>query len=232
MEITVRLLQEEPTLFQSVIDFIQDPSAWLSVVSIAIAVFALVQTQKQIELSNKHQLFDKRINCYKPCSEFKRLVGNSLGILEFPSSENILKRGQIIRLFESLTQSYYFDSISQIMIFPADFMREKAFMIKLEEIKGMVISLNFLFPKNISKEIEVFIKNYVDVLYDLYCYRLQWVTFSPNQIEVLEHFKKYITDEETMRKKLCDSCHRLYESYKEVEKSKIMEQVEKTIQLL
>ena len=28
MEITVRLLQEEPALFQRIIDFVQDPSAW------------------------------------------------------------------------------------------------------------------------------------------------------------------------------------------------------------
>ena len=33
-----------------------------SVISLIISVFTLVQTQRQIKLSNKHQLFERRLN--------------------------------------------------------------------------------------------------------------------------------------------------------------------------
>lgn len=39
-------------------------SAILSIVSIGIAISALYQTKKQIELSNKHKLFDRRLENY------------------------------------------------------------------------------------------------------------------------------------------------------------------------
>src|SRR5699024_4671763 len=49
---------------QRVIDFIQDPSAWLSIISAVIAIVALFQTQSQIKLSNKQHLFDRRLTDY------------------------------------------------------------------------------------------------------------------------------------------------------------------------
>ena len=36
----------------------------VSVTSIFIALLALFQTKRQIDLSNKQQLFDRRLSCY------------------------------------------------------------------------------------------------------------------------------------------------------------------------
>ena len=45
-------------------DYIKDPDTWLSLLAVVISMIALWQTHRQIKLSNKQQLFDRRLSDY------------------------------------------------------------------------------------------------------------------------------------------------------------------------
>ena len=45
-------------------DYIKDPDTWLSLFAVVISMIALWQTHRQIKLSNKQQLFDRRLSDY------------------------------------------------------------------------------------------------------------------------------------------------------------------------
>lgn len=54
-------------------EFISKPESWLAIITAGTAVFAIWQTRKQIKLSNKHQLMNRRLENYVLVSS---LVGN------------------------------------------------------------------------------------------------------------------------------------------------------------
>ena len=44
--------------------YFTNPETWVSIIAVCLSIIALFQTQKQIKLSNKQQLFDRRIDKY------------------------------------------------------------------------------------------------------------------------------------------------------------------------
>lgn len=45
-------------------EYLLNPEFWASIISIVIATVALVQAKRQIKISNKHKLFDRRLEKY------------------------------------------------------------------------------------------------------------------------------------------------------------------------
>lgn len=45
-------------------EYLKNPDTWLTLIAIIISIVALFQTSKQTKLSNKQQLFDRRLEKY------------------------------------------------------------------------------------------------------------------------------------------------------------------------
>lgn len=101
--------------------FLSEPETWFSLVTASCAVWAVFQTKKQIELSNKHQLFDRRLNNYLAvrdilgcCHEKKDLIDyhSSHIIEESPTSE---ENTAIALAFIALTSNHYTGNLSTLI---------------------------------------------------------------------------------------------------------------------
>ena len=46
------------------LEYIKKPDTWIAILTVVISIIALCQTGKQTKLSNKHQLFDRRLEKY------------------------------------------------------------------------------------------------------------------------------------------------------------------------
>ena len=45
-------------------DYLKNPDTWMSMIAIVLSIIALFQTSRQVKLSNKQQLFDRRLSRY------------------------------------------------------------------------------------------------------------------------------------------------------------------------
>ena len=142
MEITVRLLQEEPTLFQRMIDFVQDPSAWLSIISAAIAIVALFQTQSQIKLSNKQQLFDRRLADYMLLNELAATYQKY-----YESKETETNAWTILH---SLMETGFLINVQGILWDRSSVHNQNEYQIKVEEIQKLLWKLRLFFLKKLA----------------------------------------------------------------------------------
>lgn len=46
------------------LEYIKNPETWLTLIAVIISIIALWQTHQQIKLSNKQQLFDRKLSRY------------------------------------------------------------------------------------------------------------------------------------------------------------------------
>ena len=67
-------------------EFFSNPNTWLSIVTTLVAVFALSLTLWQIRLSNKQQLFDKRLDKYLFVLDMLSTYKNAESTLDYDMS--------------------------------------------------------------------------------------------------------------------------------------------------
>ena len=156
MEITVRLLQEEPTLFQHMIDFVQDPSAWLSIISAAIAIVALFQTQSQIKLSNKQQLFDRRLADYMLLNELAATYQKY-----YESKETETNAWTILH---SLMETGFLINVQGILWDRSSVHNQNEYQIKVEEIQKFALEIEIVFPEKVGYTAGAFLRGYSKTL--------------------------------------------------------------------
>lgn len=226
MEITVRLLQEEPTLLQSIIDFIQDPSAWLSIISAVIAVVALFQTQRQIKLSNKQQLFDRRLTDYLIAkdvinSQIKGCIKNGKGF----DATRIL--------FDMMTPSF-FATVRNAPFDIKDGMIRNSFYAKLQELENIGEEMVIIFDKENIEPLKIFFKAYCDAAravhtYLEFCYlRDNNMLFSVPDDPLSKNVPAFV---EKRKEDAIMWFDKLKTAYDTLEKSKVMDNLPKYLKL-
>ena len=137
----------------------------LSIIATIVAIYALWQTQIQITISNKHKLFDKRVEKFMLITGLISLFEESKQLMNNEGYDNYI---DVIVLFHSLTNNTYLQDIGNIIdnINQED-IRQK-FLVKLEELKKMSIEVEFIFSKNNIDLIKKFIYKYQELLRTIY----------------------------------------------------------------
>ena len=226
MEITVRLLQEEPTLLQSIIDFIQDPSAWLSIISVVIAIMALFQTQRQIKLSNKQQLFDRRLTDYLIA---KDVINSQI--------KDYIKNGESFDatkiLFDMMTPSF-FVSIRDAPFELTDNRIRNSFYAKLQELENIGEEMVIIFDKENIEPLKAFFKAYCDAAgsihtYIDFCYlKDNNIPFSAPDEPLSKNVPAFV---EKKKENAIMWFDKLKTAYETLEKSKVMDNLPKYLKL-
>ena len=229
MEITVRLLQEEPTLLQSIIDFIQDPSAWLSIISAVIAIVALFQTQSQIKLSNKQHLFDRRRTDYLIAKD----VINSQ-IKDHIKNEEGFDAAKI--LFDMMTPEFFASvkNITNVMSSYSNNEIKNQFYTRLHELEKIGEEMVIIFGKKNVEPLKEFFNAYCDAARSIQSYlEFQYlqennISFSVPDDPLSKNPRAFVAKN---RKDAIMWFDKLKTAYDVLEKSKVLDNLPKYLKL-
>ena len=229
MEITVRLLQEEPTLFQHMIDFVQDPSAWLSIISAVIAIVALFQTQSQIKLSNKQQLFDRRLTDYLIA---KDVINSQI--------KDYIKNGESFDatkiLFDMMTPEFFASvkNITDVLSSYSDKEIKNQFYTRLQELEKIGEEMVIIFGQKNTEPLKAFFKVYCDAARSIQSYlEFQYlqehnISFSVPDDPLSKNPRAYV---DKNREDAVMWFDKLKTAYDALEKSKVMDNLPQYLKL-
>lgn len=136
----------------------------LPIVSLIIALVAIFQTKKQIELSNKQHLFDRRLEKY--------IIIKDLLSLYSENREIIVDREDLIRCvefrFSGLTNVSYLTDMIFAIKEPLKSDKQNVFLSKCEMLEKYAVEISLLWDNDTGKIFGKFIKTYKEVLFKLY----------------------------------------------------------------
>ena len=114
-----------------------------AIITAFIAIIALLQTHKQIKISNKQFLFDKRLSKYLLTRGLLELYKDNENLLDYtnnPDNEPIIVDFQ----FTNLTNNNYLKDITCIIKEPKNNDFKNNFLIKIEELKKLSNETQFI----------------------------------------------------------------------------------------
>lgn len=219
------MLQE---FMNNTINFIGDNI--FSVITAITAIVAIWQTHKQLKISNKQHLFDKRMEKFLICIGMLSLYSENKMLIKEENKDVAL---EVTMLFSGLTDNLYLKDIGNII---NDTHNEKLridFLIKLEELYKVASEIELIFPSRHSKILKKFILEYRDLLQKLYKYRCVLEKIEKENDKKPQEFVKLqkIFAEEKYREELYDTYKKIDTIYKEIEAKNIIEKVKKQIEL-
>lgn len=207
---------------------------FFSIITAVIAIIALFQTYVQIKISNKQFLFDKRLDKYLLAKGLLELYKDNEKLLDYnncPDDEAIIVDYQFI----NLTNNNYLKDVTCIINEPKNNDFKNAFLVKIEELKGLSTEIRFLFPNKNGQLLENFIMKYQNILMELYKYQiildLMMNDAIPrkNKPTYIELQKDY--GELEHRHRLYNAINELKKSYYDVLDKKVINKIEKSIKL-
>ena len=205
-----------------------------AIITAIIAIIALLQTRKQIKISNKQFLFDKRLNRYLLTKGLLELFKEHEKLLDYsnhPDDEAIIVDFQ----FANLTNNNYLKDITCIINEPKSNDFKNDFLIKIEELKKLSNEVRFIFHNKSGKLLSNFIMKYQNLLMELYKYQIVLDLMMNDNIPrknkptYKELQKEY--GEINHRHRLYDAISELKQSYYCVVKNKSINKIEKLIKL-
>ena len=195
-----------------ILDFVENNL--FAIITASIAIIALFQTHKQIKISNKQFLFDKRLNKYLLAKGLLELYKDNESLLDYtddPDDEAIIVDYQFI----NLTNNNYLKDVTCIINEPNE--------------------VRFLFQNKNGLLLGNFIMEYQNVLMELYKYQMVLDSMvndnipRKNKPPYNELQKNY--DELKHRQRLYNAIDNLKKSYHEVVSKKTVNEIEKSIKL-
>lgn len=208
---------------------LKSPELLVSIISACIALVAIWQTHKQIKLSNKQQLFERRLNSYMFLSDFLGLYKTSRELIEQERQDKPIE--SIENEFVYLTNSAYLENITYVIReqFFSDL--HKRFLLKREEIKKEAKTLLFLFDKKISAPMSDFLLCYEKLLAEMRAYQkfLNDVRDDSDKEIVIRKMtmeqRLDFFEEKEKREPLLNAYRELKEAYAKIEKEKLEEKL-------
>ena len=215
-----------------ILDFIENNL--FAIITALVAIIALLQTHKQIKISNKHFLFDKRLSKYLLAIGLLELYKNNENLLDYTDhsdDEAIIVDYQ----FVNLTNNNYLKDITNIINEPKNGEFKNKFLVKIDELNQLSNEVRFLFKGNSGLLLSRFIMKYQSTLMELYKYQVLLNLMENSDIPRenkptnSELQKEY--GELKHRHRLYDAIGDLKRSYQEIVSKKVINKIEKSIEL-
>lgn len=141
-----------------------------TITSSVLAVVAIFQTKKQIELSNKQNLFKDRVTGYLILKGLINLYNENRKQIEEEKKEEIYFNCEI--LFYEMINNSYLEPMGEVMKSPLHNPEQKEFLKLLEDLRNNAEKMEFIFEGEVAIKIKEFMLAYAELLMELYKYRI------------------------------------------------------------
>lgn len=196
------------------------------------AVVAIGVSVHQIRLSNKQQLFERRLKAYMMANSIISLCKENYVFL----SEKRKAEPQFANdlVFVWLTNNTYMEGQAEAIEHPLEQPFHKELLKKREELRNMAMEFEFIFKGNVASLYGNFLRDYENALAVMYQYQIIIKKMEeengkhPNTSEVLSK----MFSEEEYRDRLYDALGKLKVSYDTVSQEKNDKQLRKQLALI
>lgn len=145
-------------------EYLTNPDAWLSFIAVCLSIIALFLTQKQIKLSNKQQLFDRRLEKY--------LIFRDLITLYKSNRRLLLDNDSICEMvdfqFSMLTNCSTLEQMCAAIDKPLHDDAHKILLTKLELLEKNAVEVELLWNSDAGRKAGCFVKQYKEMLMSMY----------------------------------------------------------------
>lgn len=202
----------------------------VGIITAIVAICALGQTNKQIKLSNKQHLFDKRVENYLIAIGLIQLYRSNCMHFNDEKDEPIFN---VSLYFTWLTNNTYLEKITPAIDNPLKEPSHKELLIKLENLKEVATKIKFLFSDEVSNFFSDFVFSYQELLFSMYQYQI--VLDKMDQVNeghrlTIEEAQQKV-GEKKHRIKLQDAFDNLKQADIMLKKENVEEQIKKQIKL-
>lgn len=201
-----------------------------SILTLIIASIALLQTHKQVKISNKQNLFNKRVDNFLIIDGLIKLYEENKKLIEIKENNVFL---EVTTLFMGLTNNTYLKDIGTIIKEVENEEIRQKFLIKLEEMKKLSLEHQLLFNGNNIKYIEEFVMEYQNLLRALYKYQAlldKILKANKKEPKSFEEWQK-LYREDVERKEVFDSYDKIQNLYNDIKNKNVIRDVKSQIKL-
>lgn len=203
----------------------------LSVITAVVAIIALFQTSHQTKLSNKQQLFDRRLKSYLRAKGLANLCKDNYSHLQPKNKEKPFFANDLI--FCWLTNNTYMYQHAEVLKHPLEQLYQIDFLKKCEELQCLSEELQLYFDGKAAEQYSSFILAYENALSQMYHYQIilcKMQEQNQNHPMTLEEAQKCV-DEPKYRKDLSASFDELRKTYDILINEKADEKIKKQLTL-
>lgn len=209
-----------------------------SIITVLVAIFALIQTHKQIQISNKQHLFDKRVETNLIAVGLLELCKENKGLIDKMTKDDYIDDIDVVFIF--LTNNSYLEKCAAVVLDSKDNdnTEKKVFLTMMENLKSVAAKIRYLFKKEAAELLSEFVLHYQELLMEMYQYNILMTNISDyNKKQIASNGKQakgqdelYADfDEKKYRDNLRKAAIILQQDYEKLTKENIKEQIEKQI---
>lgn len=211
---------------------LRDWNFWCTVMTSVAAVVAIGVSVHQIRLSNKQQLFERRLKAYMMANSIISLCKENYVFL----SEKRKAEPQFANdlVFVWLTNNTYMEGQAEAIEHPLEQPFHKELLKKREELRNMAMEFEFIFKGNVASLYGNFLRDYENALAVMYQYEII-IRRMKEENEKYPHTSEVLSkmfSEEEYRDRLYDALGKLKVSYDTVSQEKNDKQLRKQLALI
>lgn len=211
---------------------LRDWNFWCTVMTSVTAVVAIGVSVHQIRLSNKQQLFERRLKAYMMANSIISLCKENYVFL----SEKRKAEPQFANdlVFVWLTNNTYMEGQAEAIEHPLEQPFHKELLKKREELRNMAMEFEFIFKGNVASLYGNFLRDYENALAVMYQYEII-IRKMKEENEKYPHTSEVLSkmfSEEEYRDRLYDALGKLKVSYDTVSQEKNDKQLRKQLALI
>ncbi len=211
---------------------LRDWNFWCSVITALTATLALVLSVRQIRLSNKQQLFDRRLKVYMLANSLISLCKDNYIWLS-PKREQIPQFANDY-IFIWLTNNTYMENQADAIEHPLEQPFHKEFLQKREELRITAAEIELIFKGKVALAYSNFLRSYEAALAAMYEYQIivdEMQKENEKHPMTIEEAGKMFS-EEKYRDSLYDAVDNLRKAYDAVAEEKVKKQIKKQLKLV
>lgn len=202
-----------------------------SVIASIAAIIALIQTNRQMNLSNKQQLFDRRLKVCMTVHGLLELYKQNRHIFEMDKKDEV--QLTIDLEYKWLTNNTFMAEVCEVIDDPLEINCRRKLMKKCEELQTLAMEAQFVFQSEDIKLYSDFLIYYKETLIQMCRYQIVFLKMrgeNEKKPMQMEYWAK-IFGEEKYRKELCNIMTKLKNTYMEIVDNQVEEKIKQEIKL-